>query len=38
MNSEQNEKKQEQAGEHGELPEELIEEIDFDRFAESKKR
>lgn len=37
MNSEQNEKKQEQAGEHGELPEELIEEIDFDRFAESKK-
>lgn len=37
MNSEQNEKKPDQADEHGELPEELVEEIDFDRFAESKK-
>lgn len=37
MNAEQNEKNQENAAEHGELPEELVEEIDFDRFAESKK-
>lgn len=37
MNSEQNETKREQTEEHGELPEELVEEIDFDRFAESKK-
>lgn len=37
MNAEQNEKNQENAAEQGELSEELVEEIDFDRFAESKK-
>lgn len=37
MNAEQNEKNQENATEQGELPEELVEDIDFDRFAESKR-
>lgn len=37
MNSEQSEKKQEQAGEHGGFLEELIEETDLDRLTENKK-
>lgn len=38
MNGEQNEKKRDSADGRGDLSEEVVEEIDFDRFAQSKKK